>query len=624
MGGAFAGMLLAYGESLFILASVGPFRVDVAFLLKALVLYGLAGMAGGALFSSVLIFAFALAGRPRPKKRAWAFFFPILLACGLTAEAVFYLMDIHTFRDLGGRWSGGAYAFLALGSLSALAAGLLAWRICRPLSQKSARFRFGFGALCLFGLLAVFASVRVMIPPPGPAATRIPSGGRDQAPLNIVILLVDSLRPDHLSAYGYPLPTSPRIDRLAREGVLFRRCYAASNWTVPTHASLFTGLYPSSHGCYSMYSSLEPSLRTLAQILADQGYRTGSFFDNRLLGSRYGLSRGFQTALGANNEHKVSLLMNRLWERFRGDRSMCDDIFKIAAQWIEYAPARKRPFFMFANFLDTHLPYRPKKPYIDDFLRSLPDQNVNRKTAGLFTTDGIDSKKAANDLYPRLTAADWRWLERFYDSNIRYIDDQVDGFLERLRAAGMLSRTLVIVTSDHGEFFGEAGIGGHLHSSLNDAGLRIPLILWCPERLAPADIERPVSQVDILPTILTLAGLPGSIPGAVQGSDLFSARPPVDLMAEFWDDIRKQFSRAYLSGNWKLIRDPAGEPTLYDLGQDPRETNDLSLARPEILADLSRRLEERLSAMPLRKAGEDERKKKEMEKLLKSLGYLAP
>jgi arylsulfatase A-like enzyme len=77
--------------------------------------------------------------------------------------------------------------------------------------------------------------------------------------MNIMILLIDSLRPDHLSAYGYPLPTSPRIDRLAREGVLFRRCYAASNWTVPTHASIFTGLYPSSHGCYSMYSSLEPS-----------------------------------------------------------------------------------------------------------------------------------------------------------------------------------------------------------------------------------------------------------------------------------------------------------------------------------------------------------------------------
>jgi arylsulfatase A-like enzyme len=150
------------------------------------------------------------------------------------------------------------------------------------------------------------------------------------------------------------------------------------------------------------------------------------------------------------------------------------------------------------------------------------------------------------------------------------------------------------------------------------------LIFRCPERLDPAEIKRPVSQVDLLPTVLTLAGLSGSIPAEVQGRDVFSAEPPVDLMAEFWDDIRKQFSRAYISGNLKLIRDPAGKSTLYDLGQDPRETNDVSFARPDIPADLSRRLEERLNSMPLRKFGQDERKKKEMEKLLKSLGYLDP
>ena len=433
---------------------------------------------------------------------------------------------------------------------------------------------------------------------------------------------MDALRPDHLSAYGYPLPTSPSIDRLAREGVLFRHCYATSTWTVPTHASLFTGLFPSSHGAYSLYSPMDPAIPTLAQILAGKGFHTGSFFDNPLLGSRYGLSRGFHTALGVDNAHKVSLTLLRIWDRLRGQRSMSRNILLVADKWIERARSVDQPFFLFVNLLDAHLPYRPQKPYINEFLHSLPTENVNSELTRKFISAGVISKKKADALFSRLTAADWRWLARFYDSNIRAIDDQIGLFLKRLKSKGLMENTLVIITADHGELLGENGFGGHYQLSMHQAELHIPLIFWFPERLPVAEIRQPVSQVDIFPTILRLAGFPEAIPRTTQGGDLFAPSPGREVLAEFWDENRKHFNRAFYSGDFKLLLLASGKQELYDVKNDHQEEKDLALLRPDILKSLTSCLDDRLRAMPLRKTGVDERKKKEMEKQLKSPGYL--
>jgi arylsulfatase A-like enzyme len=620
-GGTGAGFLTAFLESIFLLVTVGSFWVDLPFLAKALALYGVVAAVAG-LACSLLFYFLFFRRHPLRRIRPGIFFFAFLSACGMMAEIVVYLLDIHTFRNLRGGWTATAYIVLLIGSLTAGLSGWLIAGIGHRFFQGEwiRRLRNAVIALSIFVaifLLAMVFAAGMEKKGPGQAA-----GKEIDPPANIIILLVDSLRPDHLSAYGYPLPTSPAIDRLAHEGVLFRNCYAASNWTVPTHASLFTGLYPSSHGCYSMYSALDPAVPTLAQILAGKGYRTGGFFDNRLLGSRYGLMRGFQTTLGVDNEHKVSLALLRIWERFRGDRSSSKNVLLAAGKWIERARSQEQPFFLFFNFMDVHLPYRPQKPYIRDFLHNLPTGHVNVELARQFTTDEINTKKAANELYPRLTAADWHWLERFYDSNIRALDDQISLFLAYLKNKGLLANTLVIVTADHGEFFGEGGIGGHLHSSMLDAGLRIPLIFWFPKRLPPGEIIQAVSQVDLFPTILRLAGFTAAIPRAVQGYDLFAPPQGRELLAEFWDDILKRFSRAFYSGDFKLVLQGSGQRELYDLKNDPREKKDLAALRPDLFNSLASRLDERLRSMPQKKSAVDARKKKEMEKLLKSLGYL--
>jgi arylsulfatase A-like enzyme len=545
--------------------------------------------------------------------------FALLAAAALLAEVLIYLLDIHAFRDLWGAWSIAAYLVLGMG---ALAAALLGWGIVLAGREAARVRRRHLAAAGIAGLATILLAAGAAAPHRAQAAAPAPTD-TGAPPANILILLVDSLRPDHLSAYGYPLPTSPAIDRLAAEGVLCRNAYATSNWTVPTHASVFTGLYPSAHGAYSLYSALDPSVPTLAQILSAGGYETASFYGNRLLGSRYGLSRGFRTALGVDSEHKVSLALFRVLEIARGERSVSGRILAAAGRWAEECGRRRRPFLLFVNLMDAHMPYRPRQPYAREFLRSLPPGAVNMPLARRFTTGDMGAAKEAAELFARLSAADWRWLERLYDSNVRAVDDRIGSFLGRLRRSGLLGNTLVILTSDHGEFFGEAGVGGHRQLSMHDAGLRIPPILWFPRRLAAGVIERRLSQVDLLPTVLAIAGRAGAVPDDAHGRDIFSPGPDGgEILVESWDDRLGRFSRAFFSGDLKLVIGASGSRRLHDLSADPQGAQDLAGQRPGQVASLSLRLKERLKAMPFRMAVDDASRKQEQRKLLRSLGYL--
>jgi arylsulfatase A-like enzyme len=170
--------------------------------------------------------------------------------------------------------------------------------------------------------------------------------------------------------------------------------------------------------------------------------------------------------------------------------------------------------------------------------------------------------------------------------------------------------------------FGEQGNGGHLHSSMHNAGLRIPLVLWFPGRLPPGIVDRPVSQVDIMPTVLGLAGFPDKIPGHIQGRDFFSVQPNRELLAEFWDDLRHRFSRAFFSGDYKLVVRADERKELYDLKNDAAEKRDLALLRPDLADWAVSRLHLFLRSMPQRKSRAEAGKKKELEKMLRSLGYL--
>ncbi len=614
-----AGAFIAYLEVTFLRATVGPFWAGVPFLLRSLALYIPAGAAAGTAADLFLrlpgLRSRALRMRPRS-----ALLLGFTLTAGLILEILVALMDLQAFRGPGGRWSLTGWEIFIGGAVIAIFSGWLGAKAVRSICGLVGLRRRLYLAALGIGLAAVFYAAGLPAEPqPG---RNTPRSSELSRPANVLLVVIDSLRADHLSAYGHVLPTSPSLDRLAREGVLFRDCLAASTWTVPTHASLFTGLYPSSHGSYSLLTEFDSSRPSLPRILGSRGYRTASLYDNPLVGARFGLSDGFQTALGVDNEHKVSLAFDRVWRRILGHRSSTSTILKAAKRWMDGTDRKDRPFFMFLNLLDVHFPYRPRKPTLDEFLKTLPAEKTNPDLIRICTTDAINDRQTAERVFPRLTKADWRVLSRYYDANIRAVDEDLGRFFETLRSEGRLDDTLVIITSDHGELLGEAGGGGHSQTGLKPEVLRVPLILRFPGRIQAGDVARAVSQIDIFPTILRLAGFESDIPPGIQGRDLLASDSGRGILAESWDETREAFDRAWFVGEDKLLVTASGRKELYDRKTDPTESSDLSRENRSLLDRLSRGLEDQLSRMPKARTTLDPKKRKELERRLRSLGYL--
>ncbi len=613
--GLIAGLLVAYLEALHLLYSIGTFLVDIPFLLKTMLLYGVTGAVSSLLVYNLIKFALRVFKKRIPGDLP-ALLFSAMIFGGITLAALVNLFDLDIYREVSGGLNGRAWLVLAAAFSGALLVGLLSYRFCIYYFGSESKRRKTLISTALLLSAAVFAAPHLhdMI---NNHARKVKTAAESA---NVIILVLDALRPDHLSSYGYQLPTSPGLDALAAAGLLFEQCYAPSNWTVPTHASLFSGLYPSSHGLYTSFSEPQPNNPNLPEILTRDGYRSASIFDNRLLGEKFGLGRGFEKVIGVNNEHKVSPALIRLRRRFFGERSQTPEILDLAEKWIKSGQRGRRPFFLFSNLMDTHLPYRPKQPYADEFIAGLPAGDVNRKLVSVFTTNMINDKHTSDKLVSRLSPLDWLWLERVYDSNIRFLDQHISSFLEKLESAGILENTIVIITSDHGEFFSEEGLGGHFQASMHNAGLRVPLIINAPGIETGRRISHPVSLVDVFPTLLNMLGRNSLIPDRVQGADLLSTQAKRGILAEFWLDEAAEFIRAFFWQNFKLVVGPGLKLSLFDLETDPQEKNDLSCSRPDKAARLFQKLQEKLAGMPPKKHRES--RNPEVKRALKSLGYL--
>jgi arylsulfatase A-like enzyme len=337
---------------------------------------------------------------------------------------------------------------------------------------------------------------------------RVAIGNLPNAPKNspnILVLVVDALRADHLSAYGYARPTSPNIDRLAREGVLFEHAFATSPWTLPSHASLLTGRFPFEHGVgwrepRSLITRRDP---TLGEALLARGYRTAAFSANSFWFTRErGFDRGFvhfEDYFHSWTDALSRTLYGRLFERFVLRRIGFEDI-----------PARKRalgindallrwidrdrtiPFFVFVNYMDTHDPYLPPQPYRSRFSRV--------KAPG-----GIINWRVGRS-HPALTPEQLQNEIDAYDGAISYVDHAVGQLIEDLRRRDLMGNIVIVVTSDHGEAFGEHGVYLHANSLyLNE--IRVPLVLWSPGRVPNGQrIRQPVTNAAVPATVMDVIG----------------------------------------------------------------------------------------------------------------------
>jgi len=363
---------------------------------------------------------------------------------------------------------------------------------------------------------------------------------------NLLVITLDTVRADHVGAYGDPLARTPNLDRLAREGVLFEQAITAVPLTLPSHCSLFTGRYPVNHG---VHDNAGPPLGydqpTLAAILRGRGYRTGAFVASDIVSTTRGLSRGFETYVGDFRVRPGTTT------GYRDLRRPANAVVDAALRWLD-GPS-PRPFFAWIHFYDAHAPYEPPEPY-----RS---QHPGRP----------------------------------YDGAIAFVDSQIGRLLAFLEARGVLDRTLVVVIGDHGEGLGEHGEWTHALFAY-DSVLRVPFIVRAPRaELGGRRITSVVRSVDVMPTSLDLIGVPA--PGAIDGVSLTglmsgsATDPGLDAFAEN-EYPRLHFHRSGLhmvrSGPFKLIEGSRFE--LYDIARDPHELHNLHGARPALEAGLERRL----------------------------------
>jgi arylsulfatase A-like enzyme len=320
---------------------------------------------------------------------------------------------------------------------------------------------------------------------------------------NVLLISVDTLRADHVSCYGYGRETTPRIDRLAREGTRFETVVSSTSWTLGAHGAIFTALPDSVHGAFTPEDRLPEERETLAERLQAAGYRTAGFYSGPFLHPAFGLEQGFDEwisctrfdASGAQDEETV-----RGTEEFaaRLDDSHEDVTSpKLLAEvraWLARR-ADERPFFLFVHMWDPHYNYIPPPPYDRRFD---PDYDGPQDGRGLWKKRTIQKALPARDL---------EHVIALYDGEIAFTDEHIGLIADELATRGLLDETLVVVAADHGEEFFEHGAFGH-HRTLMDEGLLVPLVLRYPARVpAGRAVASQVRLADVAPTVLELCGL---------------------------------------------------------------------------------------------------------------------
>jgi arylsulfatase A-like enzyme len=423
---------------------------------------------------------------------------------------------------------------------------------------------------------------------------------------NLLLITIDTLRADHVSSYGYWRPTTPALDRLAREGARFSNASSSGSWTPPALFSIATGAPPHRHRVIAWGDRMNPELGTVAQALAAAGYRTALFNNhNVFFEAQHEITLGFRDVVSlSDGEFPAAPLVDR------------------AIDWLHRNDSR--PFFLWVHLFDPHAPFSAPAPY-DRFFRDDGPGAEGRRAEpveGGFGAGGIPhhiyQAAAGETRIERLIAA--------YDGEIRYTDAQLQRLLDALDRLGLAAGTVVMVTADHGEILERPDTPYHgtvyfSHGTyLFQELLRVPLIVRYPGRLSEGiTLEEPVGGVDLAPTLLELAGL--TPPPAMSGRSLLPllARKSAGAAPAILSEELRNNWRAVRWGSYKLIDYGHDGFALYDLENDPGETRNLAEEQPAVAAALKAQLA-RLSGGEIQHEGSGGLDAETLEKI-RALGY---
>lgn len=428
-------------------------------------------------------------------------------------------------------------------------------------------------------------------------------GGCAEAPRaprpSVVLIVVDTLRKDHLSCYGHERATTPHLDRLAAEGVRFDLAYSQAPWTTPSIGSLLTSHYPPSIGIRTERSVLSEELLLLPEVLRDAGWRTGAVVSHTFCSSEWNFDQGFESFDESNVLGHAAVTSGA-----------------VTARALEFVDAQgDAPFFLWAHYFDPHFAYVEHS----EFAFGGAGDYAGPVQSGMLFSELFQMRAD-------LSAADLHELRRLYDSEIAHTDRAIGALLDGLRERSLFDEALIVFTADHGEEFFDHGALGHARQMYQEL-VNVPLIVKLPLSLrgaqTPASVLRPVPLLDVFPTVLDVAGV--EVPPGIEGRSLLRTDGTLEpeLRPFFAETARRGGVRAVIRGPWKLI-EKAREGTfeLYALDSSSRDGEDLATARPELAAELEALLSEWWAAELAAAPTDQEREfgAAELERL-RSLGY---
>jgi len=580
-GGALLGFAAGFVESL-----VRAFQYDYYFntgraFLSFLLIPGAAYALGGALLALLIV----VVGRLLRRRRIVPAAFSVVAASLVLVHQATFLENEYPGSPGGGIRT----AALVVATIVVFA---IAWRVASSISERAPgglRFPLRLLITSVVSMGAAAAVTAFLFFGMGGSGAGRPGGivGPRQ-PLNVLLITIDTLRADHLGCYGYQSPggkpdadaasVSPRLDQLAREGVLFENAVCTAIVTDPSHASILTSLYPGEHGVTGNGICLRSDVTTLAEVLSEGGYQTGAAVSvSHLASDRSGLSQGFSDYYDHGWQERFRyhaahppVIGLRGGRRNVGRERGAFDTNAVAGKWL--GKRSDQPFFLWVHYFDPHMPYRShEEPWR--------------------TLEVVDREHMAD-----MAGAELRKLQslgvELYDGEITLVDTAIGALVDRLEHLGLLENTLVVVTADHGEHMHEERLDPLLwfsHADVYEEASRVPLIVWRPGLLAPRTVGEQVSSMDIGPTILELLGVDAA--WSVSGRSFLPL-----LEGKAWNETPLVIEsnphsladgRALRAGQWKLIEREDGRRELYDLLADPLEVTSVSAGSVERVRALS-------------------------------------
>lgn len=655
------GILVGAGESVSLLLAGNRYGNSATFIFLAITIYASIWLLLGFILG-VFLFLFSLLSKAKPSS----------LVLNLLAVSVFVALSLFVFA-----WGYINTRFMVTDfSLRSMLIDLvvfifsvaiaffvyrLLWRYRQAFSRSLLVSAISAGILLVVVSLSLSIAYKIDYQKP----QRMPD---QQAKLvgsdlpNILFLVIDALRVDHVSCYGYERNTTPTLDSLAHDGIVFENAIAPSSHTKSSTASYLTGLLPHHHKVWQIGQGLSPSLHLIPEVLRRRGYRTCIVSANQFVSPMFGFDQSvdfFYAPKGAirqnilvghiitflsesgsplRNKYLLSFPFKILYSLIKGIETSfyahAGGQYGFSAEGLNKAvhsflsEKDEQPFFVYAHYMEPHIPYYPPAEYATLF-------GPKRITGSLYRPpEEFRGKVLPFDTGRELTSDELYYLVSQYDGEIRYCDDQIGKLVKELQSMGRLKNTVIIITADHGEEFYDHRGWAHGHSVFQEL-IHVPLIVWWPNKIpGPIRVTEFVSLVDLAPTFYELASIIDPPPtdgrslfkfSEKKGSFVYDASGGDTTLSEF--DWGGRSSVSLIDGRYKYIKAQKGskkKELLFDLSNDPGETVDLSALLPGVVEDLRDavgKLQEISPGMPETDAVPVELDEVTRERL-KALGYI--